>query len=171
MSITAVSQSLHPIANQSLGALDKILDKLAAHCELKKIDPAVFLSARLAPDMFAFTRQVQIACDFAKGAAARLSGQEVPSWSDNEATIAELKARIAKTLAFVNGVSSEALAQSDSKIMRIKLGRNAPETEMPGVVYLTSVVLPNLYFHATTAYAILRHNGVEIGKNDFLGRV
>lgn len=151
-----------------LGALDRILDKLAAHCTAKNIDPSVFLTMRLYPDMFPFTRQVQIACDFAKGAAARLSGQEVPSWPDEEKDIAALKARIAKTLAFV--AEAKGIDGSDDKVIRVKLGRNAPETEMSGSAYMNRVVLPNFYFHLTTAYAILRHGGVEIGKNDFLGR-
>lgn len=156
--------------NQTLVALDRILDKLAAHCEAKKIDEAVFLAARLYPDMFPLSRQVQIACDFAKGAAARLAGQEVPSWADEEKTIADLKARITKTADFVKSIPAEALKGSDDKVLKIKLGRNAPETEMPGKAYLAGVVLPNFFFHATTVYAILRHNGVEIGKSDFLNR-
>ncbi len=155
---------------QTLAALDKLLDKLAAHCEAKKIDEAVFLAARLYPDMFAFSRQVQIACDFAKGGAARLAGQEVPSWPDEEKTILDLKARIAKTADFVKSIPAEAFKGSDERVIRIKLGRNAPETEMAGKAYLASVVLPNFFFHATTVYAILRHNGVEIGKSDFLNR-
>lgn len=168
--MSAISQIIHPAFAQMLGALDTILDKLEAHCAAKKLDPSVFLSARLYPDMFPFTRQIQIACDFAKGAACRLSGQEVPSWPDNEASIAELKARIAKTRAVVEAVSADALANSDDRVIKIKLGRNAPETEMSGQTYVANVVLPNFYFHATTAYAILRHNGVELGKGDFLAR-
>lgn len=156
--------------NQTLDALDRILDKLAAHCEAKKIDEAVFLSARLFPDMFALPRQIQVACDFAKGAAARLSGAEVPSWPDDEKTIADLKARIAKTRSYVNGIAASAFAGSDDKALKIKLGRNAPETDMSGKDYFAKVVLPNFYFHASMVYAILRNNGVEIGKNDFLNR-
>lgn len=155
---------------QTLTALDKILDKLAAHCTAKKIDEKVFLNARLFPDMFAFTRQIQIACDFAKGAAARLSGADVPSWPDEEASISELKARIARTLAFVEAITPAAYSGSDTRTIRVKLGRNAPETEMPGAAYLGNIVLPNFYFHAVTAYDILRHNGVELSKNDFLNR-
>ena len=155
---------------QTLSALDKILDKLATHAEAKKIDEAVYLTARLAPDMFPFTRQIQIACDFAKGAAARLAGQEVPAWADEEKTIIDLKARIAKTAAFIKAIPAEALKGSDDKILKIKLGRNAPETDMEGKAYLAGVVLPNFFFHATTAYALLRHNGVDLGKTDFLNR-
>ncbi len=156
--------------NQTLTALDRILDKLAAHAEAKKIDESVFLTSRLSPDMFPFTRQIQIACDFAKGAAARLAGQEVPAWADDEKSIADLKARIAKTAAFIKAISADAFKGSDDKTLKIKLGRNAPETDMAGKDYLAKVVLPNFYFHATAAYALLRHNGVELGKGDFLNR-
>lgn len=156
--------------DQTLVALDRILDKLAAHCAAKSLDEAVFVGARLFPDMFPLSRQIQIACDFAKGAAARLSGHEVPSWSDEEKTIADLKARIAKTRDFVKSFPESAFASSDIRTIKVKLGRNAPETEMDGATYLARVVLPNFYFHATTAYAILRHNGVELGKGDFLNR-
>ena len=156
--------------DQTLAALDRILDKLAAHCAAKSLDESIFVGARLFPDMFPFSRQIQIACDFAKGAAARLAGQEVPSWVDDERTIADLKARIARTRAFVKGVPAASLKGSDERVIKIKLGRNAPETEMDGMSYLAKVVLPNFYFHATTAYALLRHNGVELGKSDFLNR-
>ncbi|MGL5448689.1 MAG: DUF1993 domain-containing protein, partial [Rhabdaerophilum sp.] len=110
-----MSQMTKPVFNQMLGALDRILDKLAAHCEAKKIEPSVFLNMRLAPDMFAFTRQVQIACDFAKGATARLAGRENPSWADTETSIGELKERIAKTLAFVNAVPDGELDGSETR--------------------------------------------------------
>lgn len=156
--------------HQTLNALDAILGKLAAHCEAKKIDEAVFLGARLYPDMFPLSRQIQIACDFAKGASARLAGIEVPSWSDDEKTIADLKARIAKTADFIKAIPAATFGGSDEKVVKIKLGRNAPETEMAGKTYLASVVLPNFFFHAAAAYAILRHNGVELGKGDFLHR-
>jgi hypothetical protein len=165
-----MSLSTQAVFRQMLGGLDKILDKLAAHCEAKKIDQTVFLTMRLTPDMFTFTRQVQIACDFAKGCTARLAGQDVPSWADDEATIAEVKARIAKTLAFVDSVPASAIDGTEAKIIKIKLGRNAPETEMSGTDYALRVALPNFYFHVTAAYAVLRHGGLEIGKNDFLGR-
>lgn len=155
---------------QTLSALDRILGKLAAHCEAKKIDEAVFVSARLYPDMFPLARQVQIACDFAKGAAARLSGAEVPGWADDEKSIADLRARVVKTRDYVKGIPASAYAGSDERLLKIKLGRNAPETDMAGKDYLAKVVLPNFYFHAATAYAILRHNGLEVGKNDFLNR-
>lgn len=153
-----------------LVALDKILDKLARHCEARKIEPAVFLAARLFPDMLPFTRQIQLACDFAKGAAARLSDQPLPSWPDDEADIASLKARIGKTVDFIASVPAEAVDASEDKVLMIRLGRNAPEMELAGKVYLLKVALPNFYFHVTTAYAILRHNGLEIGKFDYLDR-
>jgi uncharacterized protein len=165
-----MSLSTQAVFRQMLGALDKILDKLATHCEARKIDQTVFLTMRLSPDMFTFTRQVQVACDFAKGCAARLGGQDVPSWADDEVTIAELKARIARTLAFVDAIPASIIDGSEAKIIRIKLGRNAPETEMSGADYAIHVALPNFYFHVTAAYAILRHAGLEIGKGNFLGR-
>lgn len=164
----SMSQMTKPLFNQMLGALDRILDKLAAHCEAKKIDPAVFLSMRLYPDMFAFSRQVQIACDFARGAAARLSGRENPSWPDTETSIGELKERIAKTLAFVNAVPDGEIDGSETRTITMKIRGN--EMSWPGTVYLAQAVLPNFYFHLATAYSILRHGGVDIGKNDFLGR-
>lgn len=165
-----MSQTTQAVFSQMLGALDRILDRLAAHCEARKIDQSVFLTMRLSPDMFSFTRQVQVACDFAKGCTARLAGQEVPSWADEEATIADLKARIARTLAFIASVPAAAIDGTEAKVIRIKLGRNAPETEMAGADYALQVALPNFYFHVTAAYAILRHAGLEIGKGNFLGR-
>jgi hypothetical protein len=163
-----MSQMTKPVFSQMLGALDRILDKLAAHCEAKKIEPAVFLSMRLAPDMFAFTRQVQIACDFAKGAVARLSGRENPAWSDTETSIPELKERIAKTLAFIHTVPDGEIDGSEDRTITMKI--RGTEMSWPGTVYLAHVAVPNFYFHLSTAYGILRHGGVEIGKNDFLGR-
>lgn len=159
-----------PTFTQTLSALDKILDKLAAHCEAGKIDEGVFLNARLFPDMFAFARQIQLASDFAKGAAARLSGSDVPAWADDEKTIAELKARLAKTRDYLAGFPASAFDGADDRVVKMRLGRNAPETEMPGGVFLANVALPNFYFHATAAYSILRHNGVALGKSDFMNR-
>jgi hypothetical protein len=158
---------LVPTANRFLGSIDKFLDKGAAFAERKEIDPGVLLNGRLAPDMFAFTRQVQIACDMIKGAAARLSGTEIPKFEDNEATVAELKARIAKTLDFVNGIATAKFAGSEDRDITVASRRG--DLKFKGLDYLRDYVLPNMYFHATTAYAILRHNGVELGKNDFLG--
>jgi hypothetical protein len=155
---------------QTLDALLRILDKLAAHVAAKSIDETVFLQARLYPDMFAFARQIQIACDFAKGAAARMSGQDVPSWADEEKSIADLKARIERTKAYIAGVDASLYEGSDGKMLKIKLGRNAPELDVTGQDYLARIVLPNFFFHASMAYAILRQGGVELGKGDFLNR-
>ncbi len=156
-----------PVFVQYLTALSGILKKAAEHCADKKIDPNVLVSARLRPDMFALARQVQIVTDQAKGAAARLSGQELPSYPDTETTFDELQARIAKTLDFVQSVKEADFAGSDDK--EIVLTAGSRELKFTGVNYLTTYCLPNFYFHLTTAYAILRHSGVELGKRDFLG--
>ena len=160
-------ETLVPTANRMLGNLSKFLDKAEAFAAAKKIDAAVLLNSRLAPDMFPLTRQVQIAADMTKGAAARLSGTEIPKFEDNEATIAELKARIAKTLAFVNGVDAAKYAGAEDR--DVTLQTRTGEMRLKGVNYLRDYVLPNVYFHSTAAYLILRHNGVELGKNDFIG--
>jgi uncharacterized protein len=167
MTTPSMYEFLVPTANRMLGNLSALLDKAAAHAEAKKFDPANLMTARLAPDMHPFTRQVQIACDQAKGGAARLSGNEVPSYPDVETTIPELKARIAKTLEFVNSIDPAAFAGSEDR--QIALKSPTRELQFTGLDYLRGFVLPNLYFHVTTAYALLRHNGVEIGKLDFLG--
>jgi hypothetical protein len=159
--------TLVPTASRMLGNLSTILDKAAAFAEARKIDPAVLLNSRLAPDMFPLTRQVQIACDMAKGAAARLSGVDVPKYDDNETTIPELKARIARTLAFIGGTDPAGYAGSEDR--EIVLQMRTGERRFQGLNYLRDFVLPNVYFHVTTAYLILRHNGVELGKNDFVG--
>ena len=155
------------VFNRTLGALSAILDKAAAHAGARGFDVAVLLSDRLAPDMFTLTRQVQIACDTAKGAAARLAGLEVPRHEDTETTVAELKARIAKTLAFVNGIPAAAFVGSEDRSVVLQMRKQA--VEFVGRTYLFEHALPNLFFHVTTAYAILRHNGVDIGKGDYLG--
>lgn len=166
MSLSMYSASI-PVLVRMLGNLSAILDKAAAHAEAKKIDPQVFLSARLAPDMFALTRQVQIAGDMAKGCAARLAGLEVPSYEDSETSFPELKERIAKTVAFMQSIRPEQLDGSDERTIVLKM--RSGELTFNGHDYLLGFVLPNFYFHVTTAYDILRHNGVEIGKMDFLG--
>ena len=159
--------TLVPTANRMLSSLSAILDKAAALAEQKQFDPAVLMNARLAPDMFPLTRQVQIACDMAARGAARLSGSEIPSFDDTETTLAELKARIAKALAFVNSVSASKFAGSEDREISFTTRRG--DLHFKGLDYLRDFVLPNLYFHITTAYVILRHNGVALGKSDFLG--
>jgi uncharacterized protein len=166
-----MSLSIHailvPSATRFLGTLDKILDKAAEFATRKEIEASVLLNSRLAPDMFPLTRQVQIACDMIKGGAARLSGNEVPSHEDTETTIPELKARIAKVLAFVNGIAPEKFTGGEDRDIVLKMRRG--DLKLKGLDYLRDFVLPNFHFHLTTSYAILRHNGVEIGKQDYLG--
>ncbi|MDH5487669.1 MAG: DUF1993 domain-containing protein [Gammaproteobacteria bacterium] len=157
-----------PVFIHMLSNLSAILDKGAAYAELKKIDPAVLINSRLFPDMFALNRQVQIATDVTKGCAARLAGQEPPSYADTETTFPELKARIDKTIAFLKTFKPEQIDSSEEKTVSLRVG-GKPMTFL-GLTYLQHYVLPNLYFHTTTAYGILRHNGVEIGKKDFLGK-
>ncbi len=155
-----------PIFQQMLPCLSAVLDKAATHAAARKIEPPVLLNARLYPDMFPLTRQVQIACDFAKGAVARLAGQEPPKFEDNEASFDELKARIAKTLDFIKEFKPPQIDGSEERDITIMLGGN-PRT-FKGENYLVSLVIPNFFFHTTTAYAILRHNGVELGKRDYM---
>ena len=152
----------------TLGALSKILDKAAAHCAAKKIDPSVILQMRLAPDMFAFVKQVQIACDFAKNTVGRLTG-EPPKFPDEEKSFDDLKARIAKTVDYVKSIAPAALDGAEEKDVTFPIGPQNTMT-LKGAQYLIGFALPNFYFHATTAYDILRQIGVEIGKRDFLGR-
>ena len=166
MQIT-VYETLVPTANRMFGNLSMLLDKAVAFADAKKIDVDVLLNARLAADMFPLTRQVQIAADIAKGGAARLSGNDVPSYEDNEKTVDELKARIAKTLAFINSIDAGKYAGAEDRDIVLK-GRTG-DRHFKGLNYLREFVLPNIYFHITAAYLILRHNGVEIGKNDFIG--
>ena len=148
--------------------LSALLDKASAHCEAKKIDPAALTTFRLYPDMFPLTRQVQIACDTAKGAVARLAGAEIPKHEDTEQTFADLKARIAKTVDFIESVKAERIDGTEDK--EIVLQMRSGERRFKGMPYLLGFAYPNFYFHITTAYNILRHNGVELGKLDFLGK-
>jgi uncharacterized protein len=166
MSLTMYQASI-PVFVRMLGNLSSILNKAAAHAGARKIDPAVFTTARLAPDMLPLNRQVQIATDMVKGCAARLAGLEVPSYDDNEVTFEELQARIAKTVAFLQSVSAEQIDGTEERIVLLKL--RGKEISFLGQPYLLDFVLPNFYFHITTTYAILRHNGVEIGKMDYIG--
>jgi len=147
--------------------LSGMIDKATAYAETKKFDGKVLVDARLAPDMLPFASQVRIACDFAKGCTARLAGIEPPKHEDNETTLAELKARTGKALDFIRSVKPEQIAGSENRdithVMRVMT------LNMKGLPYLTNFVLPNVYFHVTTAYNILRHNGVDLGKRDFVG--
>ncbi len=163
--------SLHavsvPVFSRMLGNLSKLLDKAASDAEARKFEPSVLLESRLYPDMFPLLKQVQLACDFAKGAAARLAGVPVPAFPDEEKTVAELKYRIAKVIAFVESVSKNDVDAGADRDVTIKMRDRS--VEMKGLDYLNNVAMPNFYFHATTAYAILRHNGVAVGKRDFVG--
>ena len=163
----SMSRASQPVFLQMLTALSANLDKAAAHCAAKGIDPSDLVGARLAPDMLPFSRQVQIATDHAKGATARLSGRENPKYEDTEATFDELKARIAKTLAFVKSVPAGEVDGSEEKDITLTIG-GQPRT-LKGQLYLLGNALPNFFFHVTTAYDILRHKGVEVGKRDYMG--
>src|SRR3954471_11243281 len=167
MKISMYQASAPRFANM-LKNLSAILDKAQAHCEAKKIEPTALTTYRLFPDMFPFTRQVQIACDTAKGAVARLAGVDIPKHEDTEQTFAELKARIAKTIDFVESISAAKIEGSDDK--EIVLQMRSGERRFKGMQYLLGHAYPNFYFHVTTAYNILRHNGVEVGKADFIGK-
>jgi len=157
-----------PVFRQMLLALSDILGKAAAHAEAKKVDQVVLLQARLALDMFPLVRQVQIACDFAKSVPARLAAVEVPAYDESEQDIAGLQARIANTVAFLDDLSE---AQFDgSEALEIVLRPGTPkEKTLTGRTYLLNYGLPQFFFHVTTAYNLLRHNGVEIGKKDYMG--
>jgi hypothetical protein len=160
-------QASVPAFLQILNALADILGKAETYAAERKIDPAVLLGWRLAPDMFALTRQVQIATDQAKGCCARLAGVEVPKYADDEASFADLRARIARTIDFVRGFDPSDIDGSEERDITITAGGR--ELRFKGQQYLIGFVLPNFYFHATTAYDILRHCGLPIGKRDFLG--
>jgi hypothetical protein len=147
--------------------LTKILDKGVAYAETKKFDSTVLVNARLAPDMFPLSRQVQIASDMVKNGVARLAGQDAPKFEDNEKTMDELKARIAKTIDYIRSVPASAFEGSEDRDIKIPLRDRS--IEMKGLPYARNWVLPNFYFHLTMVYALLRHNGVDLGKLDFLG--
>lgn len=151
-----------------LGALSSILKKAEAHCEAKKIEPSALTTARLFPDMFMLSKQVQLASDFAKGPSARLAGVDIPPFADTETTFAELQDRIARTQAFLATITPEMLKGAETRT--VKFRARGQDMEAPGQFYFSAVALPNFYFHYTTAYNILRHNGVELGKGDFIGR-
>lgn len=166
MSLSMFQASI-PVFVHVLTNLSQVLDKGLKHAEANNIDPVVFLQARLAPDMFALPRQVQIATDVVKGGAGRLAGGDVPSFADTESTFEELQARIRKTIDFLNTLTPAQIDNTETKDISLKIGGR--DLQFKGMEYLLYFVLPNLYFHVTTAYAILRHNGVKIGKADFLG--
>ena len=165
----SLSQAALPVFEIHLNALAAILDKAEAYAAAKKIDPAVLLRTRLAPDMFDLTRQVQVATDQARRGSSRLAGVEPPSYEDTETTIAQLKARIAKTLAYLKTLDAKQIDASADREITFPLGND--KGHMKGADYLNHSVLPNFYFHVTAAYAILRHCGLEIGKRDFLGAI
>lgn len=166
MSLTMYQASV-PVFIRMLGNLSAILDKASAWAAARKIDPAVLIASRLAPDMFPLARQVQIVSDTAKGGAARLAGMAVPSYADTEMTFDELRARLKKTIDFLNGIDPPAIDGSETRDIALKIG--GQDMRFTGQAYLLNFVLPNLYFHITTAYAILRHNGLDVGKPDYLG--
>ena len=166
MAISMYQASAPRFAN-TLNNLSAILAKAKAHAEARKIDEQVLTSSRLFPDMFALARQVQIACDTAKGAVARLAGVEMPKHEDTEKTFDELKERIARTLAFIATVKAAQVDGSEEKEIVLKL--QGKDVSTRAMTYLLGRAWPNFYFHVTTAYNILRHNGVEIGKGDFIG--
>ena len=160
-------QSSVPVFIHTLTNLSAILDKAAAYSDDKKIDESVLINARLFPDMFPLSRQIQIACDTAKTGAARLAEVEIPSHEDNESTFVQLKERIASTITFLESINAQ---QIDGKeTFNIVYTQRNKERRFIGQPYLLNYLLPNVYFHITAAYAILRHNGVDIGKKDYLG--
>ncbi|MDQ2779262.1 MAG: DUF1993 domain-containing protein [Pseudomonadota bacterium] len=169
MSLSMYDASV-PVFVHMLGNARVWLDKAQAHADARKFDSANYLGLRLAPDMLPFTRQIQIASDGAKGCAARLSGADVPKWEDNEATLADLGARLQKTIDYVQSVPAAKFEGSQSREIVLPRQQGEP-LRMNGENYLKHFVLPNLYFHLTTTFALLRHAGVEIGKRDFLGAV
>lgn len=160
-------ESSVPSLKHMLHSLAAILEKAATHADSRKIDPGVFINARLFPDMLPLVKQIQIATDQAKGCAARLAGIDIPKFEDKETTFDELQARIAKTVAFLEGFKADQIDGSEER--EIVLTLHERKLEFKGREYLLNWVLPNFYFHVTTAYNILRHNGVDIGKRDFLG--
>ena len=161
-------QASVPVFIRMLNNLIAILEKTAAHAEARKIAPAVLLSSRLYPDMFPLSRQVQIASDTAKGGAARLAGTEPPKYEDNETTFPELIERLRKTIAYLNTLKPAQIDGSEKRAVTLKVRDEMLTFE--GLTFLLNRALPNLYFHVSTAYAILRHSGVEIGKKDYLGK-
>ncbi|HZO23290.1 MAG TPA: DUF1993 domain-containing protein [Steroidobacteraceae bacterium] len=166
MNVSVYAVSIE-VFTSALTNLSGLLEKGAAHATERKFDPAVLVSARLAPDMLPLSRQIQIACDLAKSSAARLAGQEPPRFEDNEKTFEELRARIAKTLDYLKSIPARALEGAAERDIRVPAGERT--LEFKGLAFVQRWAIPNLFFHVTTAYNILRHNGVNLGKRDFLG--
>jgi hypothetical protein len=164
VSMHAVSADL--ITN-ILGNLSWLLQKGEANATTRKFDPAVLLSARLAPDMLPLTRQIQIAGDIAKNSLARLAGQEPPRFEDNETTMEQLRARLARTIDYIKSIPASAFEGSETRDIKVPAGERT--LEFKGLDYLQTWVIPNVFFHVTTAYNIMRHNGVDLGKSDFIG--
>jgi hypothetical protein len=167
MTISMYNASV-PVFKQMLNSMSKVLTKAEEHAKEKKIDPAVFLQARLYPDMFPLVRQVQIAADFAKSISARLTNVDVPAYEDNEQSFAELQTRISKTLTFLDSIQEAKFAGAESREIILRPG-TPKEKKLTGLAYLLNYGLPQFFFHTTTTYAILRHNGVQVGKGDFMG--
>lgn len=168
MTISLYAASV-PVFKQMLGSLSDVLTKAEQHAAAKNIDPDALLKDRLFPDMLPFTRQVQIACDFSRGVSARLAGAEVPKYDDNEVTFAELQGLIGKTLAFVDSFTPAQIDGNEERAIVTRPG-TPKEKSFTGLSYLLTYGLPQFFFHVTTAYAILRHNGIEIGKRDYMGK-
>jgi len=166
MKVSMYALSAEVFAN-TLNNLAWFLEKAANNATQRKIDPAVFLASRLAPDMLPLTRQVQIACDLAKNSASRLAGQEPPRFEDTETTIEQLRARIARTVDYLKSIPASAFAAADTRDIKVPAGERT--LEFKGLDFLQRWALPNVFFHVTTAYNILRHNGVDLGKKDFIG--
>lgn len=162
----AMYASFIPVVIHHLNSLGRILEKAEQHCISKKIDQQVMLNLRLFPDMFALTRQVQVATDMVKAGAARLTGLEAPKLEDNETSFAELRVRIDKVVAFLTGLSAAQFEGAETREIQFSIGGR--DFQFTGEIYLNQWILPNFYFHKTTAYNILRHNGVELVKRDFL---
>lgn len=166
----SMSRASVPVFEIGLSALAGLLDKAEAYAGSRQIDPAVLLDARLFPDMFAFSRQAQIVCDLAKNGGARLAGTEAPKFEDNERTLEELRARVARTRQFVKTLDAAAIDAAGEREIVFPLGKQNT-ARMRGADYLNHFVLPNFYFHLSTAYGILRHCGVELAKRDYLGAI
>jgi uncharacterized protein len=164
----SIYENTMPVMIHNMKALGKMLQKAEQHCEAKKIDKAVMLGMRLAPDMFNLTRQVQLVTDFAKGCGARLSGVTNPAFADDETTFEGLVARLNKCVSYLESIDKASFPGAESRDVTVKIAGN--ETIMSGQAFVNSYALPHFYFHMTTAYNVLRHNGVELGKGDFMGR-